>query len=270
VMEEVRPTYGSLLPTWVPTPRRVRLKRLLDRVDRHLYERIDDLLSGEATNDYLRGLSEADPELFDRDQLRDEYITIIAAGHRTTSTALTAGLGVLARNSDVADRLRADVDAILDSHGSLAEGIYAADVENRYLGGFIREVLRLYPPSPHIIRDAVTDVSIDDVVFPEGATVWMPQWVLHRDSRYWADPEAFRPERWLTGEAPKEDDSYLPFGAGPRRCLGQHLADVEMKLVFAEMVSRFELEPAETDSIEVAPSLTTVVLQGHDLLIQHR
>lgn len=270
VMEEVRPTYGSLLPAWVPTPRRIRLKRLLDTVDSRVYDRIEETLHGDDPNEYLKALAGTAPDLFDRDQLRDEYVTIIAAGHRTTATALTAGLGVLARNADVAERLRGDVDAMVASHGSVPEGLRAADVEDRYLGGFIREVLRLYPPSPYIMRDAVTDVEIAGVEFPEGATVWMPQWLLHRDSRFWTDPEAFHPERWLSGEATRDDDSYIPFGVGPRRCLGQHLADTEMKLTFAELSRRFTFEPADGEPLAVAPSLTTMVVEGSDLRVQRR
>lgn len=270
VMCEVRPTYGSLLPTWVPTPRRVRLKRQLQAIDEYVYDRIDAVLDGDATNEYLEQLHEANPELFERDQLRDEYITIIAAGHRTTSTALTAGLGVLARNTDVAERLRDDVAALLDTHDSLPDAVRSSDVENRYLGAFIREVLRLYPPSPHILRDARTDVEIEGVRIPEGATVWLPQWVLHRDDRFWTDPRTFRPQRWLTGDATPNDDCYLPFGAGPRRCLGQYLADAEMQLVFAELIDRFRFEPAGDEPLSLAPSLTTMVTSGADLLVSRR
>lgn len=270
VMEEVRPSYGSLLPPWLPTPRRVRLKRVLDRVDGVLSERIDEVLAGERADEYVEFLREADPDLFDRDQIRDEYVTIVAAGHRTTSTAITAGLGVLARDADVARRLRADVDALLEEHGSVPDAVVDADVEGRYLGGFVREVLRLYPPSPHVMRDALCDVEVEGVRFPEGATVWMPQWALHRDPRYWEAPRTFRPERWTEGSATGDDPSYLPYGAGPRRCLGQYLADAEMKLVFAEMVRRFAFDPARAEPLDVEPSLTTVVTSGADLVVRPR
>lgn len=267
VMQELRPTYGSLLPAWVPTPRRVRLKRQLQAIDDHLYDRIDAVLNGEESNEYLERLHEANPGLFDTEQLRDEYITIIAAGHRTTATALTAGLGVLARKPEIAERLRDDVGDLLSTHPSLPDAVRSGEIENRYLGAFIREVLRLYPPSPHIIRDALTDVTIEGVQFTEGDTVWLPQWVLHRDDRFWTDPETFRPERWLWGAATRNDECYLPFGAGQRRCLGQYLADAEMQLVFAELINRFSFEPARDEPLSFAPSLTTMVTGGADLRV---
>ncbi|MFB6219107.1 MAG: cytochrome P450 [Halobacteriaceae archaeon] len=270
VMAEFRPGYGSLLPPWVPTPRRLRLKRLLDRVEEYLDGHIEAVLDGAAADEYVEFLHGADPELFDPGQIRDEYITIVAAGHRTTSTALTAGLGVLARDQDVAARLRTDVADLVEEYGSVPAAAVEGDIEGRYLGGFIREVLRLYPPSPHIMRDALAPVEIDGVRFPEGATVWMPQWVLHRDPRFWADPAAFRPGRWTEGAASGDDDSYIPFGAGPRRCLGQYLADMEMQLVFAEMVRRFAFDPATDEPIDVEPSLTTVVTAGSELLVRPR
>jgi cytochrome P450 len=118
------------------------------------------------------------------------------------------------------------------------------------LNATIKEAMRLYPPSTALFnRVALRDVVIDGTPIPKGTLAVVPIWHLHRDPRAFPEPERFLPERFLPGAPPAPRGAYLPFGAGPHFCLGQHFATVEMALVAAHVIERFDLALADGDAL---------------------
>jgi cytochrome P450 len=177
-------------------------------------------------------------------QLRDHVITFIGACHETTAVALTWAFYLLARHPDAERRVREEVEQVLSGRTPTA-----IDVPKlRCTRQAIEESMRLYPPVYGVGREAVRDSEIHGYRVPKGTTIFISQWVIHRDPRFYPEPQAFRPERWL-GEAARSlpKFAYLPFGGGPRLCIGNTFAMMEAVLILATLIGRFrfELEPGE-------------------------
>jgi len=178
-------------------------------------------------------------------QLRDETMTLFLAGHETTALTLSWTWYLLAQNPAAEARLHEELSRVLAARRPPE----AKDAESLpYLDAVIRESLRLYPPAYLIARAAVEPFDLGGYSFPAGTTVLMSQWVMHRDPRYFPEPLAFRPERWLDGlSARLPAHAYFPFGGGPRRCIGQGFAMMEAAIVAGTLAQRFrfELEPGQ-------------------------
>jgi cytochrome P450 len=126
-----------------------------------------------------------------------------------------------------------------------------------YLQAVLTEVLRLYPPAYILARTSIAPCTIGGYNIPVGTTVLMSQWVMHRDARYFDDPDAFRPERWLDGLADRLPAGvYLPFGDGPRRCIGQGFALLEAALVVGTIAQRFRFRLVPGHPVEPEPLVT--------------
>jgi cytochrome P450 len=241
---------------WIPVPGNLRYRRgvgLLDRlVKRVLAERRarpgdrGDLLS------MLMAARDDDGKPMSDRQLRDELITLFLAGHETTAIALSWTLFLLARNPSAEERLSREIGETLG--GGLPR---AADLPRlRYAEAVVRESLRLFPPAYVIGREAVADCVIGGYDVSAGTTIYFAPWVLHRDPRHFPDPETFRPERWLDGSTaglPKY--AYIPFGGGPRVCIGERFAMMEGVLVLVAVLRRFRLEMNGPDPTPF-PSIT--------------
>jgi cytochrome P450 len=244
------------IPDAIPIPGNVRYRRgvaLLDRiVGRILAERRarpgdrGDLLSMllAARDDEGRPMSDK--------QLRDELITLFLAGHETTAIALSWAFFLLARNPAAEERLLREIDEVV---GDRVPG--AADLPRlRYADAVVKEAMRLYPPAYVIGREALADCVIGGFPVPARATIYFSPWVLHRDPRWFDEPESFRPERWLDGSAARLPKYvYIPFGGGPRICIGERFAMMEAALVLATILRRFRLEMAGPDPAPF-PSIT--------------
>jgi cytochrome P450 len=233
------------LPQWVPTPARLRFKRGKRRLQRVATELLDEKASDPpadptAADDLLSllvGLREAGVggDALSDDRIRDQVVTMIFAGHDTTSTAIAFAFYALATHPDVRDRFHAEVDA-LDSVG--IDDLDALAVTER----IVTEALRLYPPVYTIPRETTTDVTVDGHLIPEGSPTWLTVDQIHRDPRFYDDPETFRPARWdgdLRQRIP--DFAYAPFGGGPRRCIGRQFALMEAKLALAAIGREYHL-----------------------------
>src|SRR5256886_13543899 len=171
-------------------------------------------------------------------QLRDEAMTLFIAGHETTALALSWTWYLLSQHPDVEAKLWAELEAVLGGHPPSV-----ADLPRlTYTESVVRESLRLYPPAYGFGREALQDCEIGGYVVPKGTTLFMSQWVIHRSSRYFPDPEAFMPDRWADGlpkRLPKY--AYFPFGGGPRICIGGGFALMEAGLPFGPLSQRFRL-----------------------------
>lgn len=186
------------------------------------------------------------------ERIRDEMITMLFAAHETTALTLTYTLYLLADAPDVESRLRKELDTVLDGEHPGPEHLD----DLTYTEQVIDEALRLYSPAHTLFRKATTNVTIDGYTIPEGDLLYLPQWVVHRDERWWDDPAEFRPERFDSDED-RPSFAFFPFGAGPRRCIGEGFARAEAKLVVAALADRFSFE-RETETFEMHASLTAV------------
>ncbi len=231
---------SSFLPPWIPTRTNRRYRRELDRlrgfVDdlverrraRPPAERDDDLLS------ILVTLAEAGD--LETAELRDNAITFLFAGHGTTALGLTYTLLCLAREPDEQARVREEVDRVLDGPPT------AEDLpELARTGRAIDEALRLYPPVYMFFREPTRDVELGGYEIPEGTTLVLPQWAVHRDPEIWDAPGEFRPDRFA-GDPDRPEYAHFPFGGGPRACIGMRFALMEAKVVLATVLREFELE----------------------------
>lgn len=251
------------LPEWFPLSSRSRLDRVRQKLDVILFELISERKVAldrapvssplSAPTDLLARLMQAEDEggSLSEVALRDEAMTLFLAGHETTALSLTYTLRLLARHEHVADRLFRELEGVLAGRTPTM-----ADLpELPYTRAVIDEALRLYPPAWAFGRTPVTDVVVGGVRVPEGTQVIICPWVLHRDARFFADPLRFAPERWIEGPAPPRF-AYLPFGAGPRVCIGQHFALAEAVLILATLVQRARFELAADTELELLPAVT--------------
>jgi len=179
-------------------------------------------------------------------------ITILLAGHETTALALTYALHLLSENPEKRETLQAELDDVLEGRTPTV-----TDLDDLpYTERVVEESMRFYPPVYELIREADRDVVFDGYRIPEGRTVSFQQWVLHRDPRFYDDPEQFRPERW-TDEMRQElpPFAYFPFGGGPRRCIGDRFAMLEARLVLATICQNWTIE-STVEKLGFAPSIT--------------
>ncbi|MFI1968597.1 cytochrome P450 [Streptomyces cinnamoneus] len=243
------------LPGWIRTPSRRRLLAALATVDAEVGRLIGDRLAagdtGGERDDLLgRLLAARDDEgrPLTPKEVRDEAVTLWAAGHETTSTALTWAWYLLSESPPARARLTEELDRVL---GGRPPGI--DDYEQLvWTQQVVKEALRVYPPAWLIPSVACEGATLGGQPMPAGTIVWCSQWATHRDPRWFPDPAVFRPERW-GADAPDAvpDHAWFPFGGGQRTCLGARFALVEAVLVLATLAQRFEVH---VDRCEVGPA----------------
>jgi cytochrome P450 len=231
-----------------PTPANRRATRETQFLDSLIYGIIKERQAEGNTNHHhdllamlMSAMDEDGTQMTPR-QLRDESMTLFLAGHETTALTLSWAWYMLSENPAAEARLHEELHGILA--GRAPE---LADFERLpYLRAVVNETLRLYPAAYIVARTSVAPCTIAGYDFPADTTMIMAQWVMHRDPRYFDDPEVFRPERWLNGlENRLPAGAYFPFGDGPRRCIGQGFALLESALVLATIAQkyRFRLVP---------------------------
>jgi len=240
---ETNRRFGSLilLPDWIPTPGNRRLRASTARLNAVLSRLIDQRRqSGTEGKDLLSHLfasvHEDDGTRMNDRQLRDEIMTLFLAGHGTTANALSWAWYLLATHPEAARKVYDEVDAVLDGGPVTVEKMHRL----RYVDAVVNEGMRLYPPAYIIGREATEDVELGGHAFRKGDTLFFSQWVVQRDARWFADPEVFRPERWLDGSLkgmPKY--AYFPFGGGPRVCIGNNFARIEFPIILASIAKAF-------------------------------
>jgi cytochrome P450 len=245
------------IPERVPTPGNLRIRRAVGRLDAILYGLINQRRSEGEQKDLLSILLHARHEsdgtgMTDR-QLRDEAMTLFLAGHETTALALSWGWYLLAQHPDAVAELEAELRDVL---GGRAPTV--ADLPRlRYTEMVVQEVMRLYPPAYAIGRQAIESCTIGEYTVPAGGTVLTSQWVVHRDPRFFDDPERFYPGRWADGLAKRLPRyAYFPFGGGQRVCIGNTFALMELPLVLATIAQRFRFALTPGLTVRPRPQLT--------------
>ena len=264
---------GTELLEKLPLARVRRFNAARDRLDRTIYRMIDERRkSGEDRGDLLSMLlmatdTEGDGSGMSDVQLRDEALTIFLAGHETTANALTWTWYLLSQNPEVEARLHAEVDAVLGERSPAFEDMAALP----YTRMVFAESMRLYPPAWAIGRRALKSFEAGGYTIPAGAVVLMSQYIVHRDPRFFPDPEKFDPERWEhDAQASRPKFSYFPFGGGTRICIGEQFAWMEGVLLIAALAQkwRMRLEPAH--KVEVQPLITLRPRHGMQMILERR
>jgi cytochrome P450 len=252
-------------PRWVPTPANRTLARaraaLDDAVTRIVAERTR---SGQGAGDMLDLLIAARDDRgvgLTPQEIRDEIVTFIVAGHETVASALAWAWLLLAQNPEMQERI---ADEARVAHPWSRESI----AKLQYTRAVFDETMRLYPPAWVITRRARdADVLPCDVSVPAGALVIISPYLLHRHPRVWREPDEFRPERFL---APYERDAFIPFGAGPRLCIGRDFAYVEGVLMLAMLMESFRVEPTSEHLPWADPQVTIRPHGGAPVRIMRR
>jgi cytochrome P450 len=272
------------LPPWAPTPGNLRMHAARRRIDAIIYRIIAERRAGRGArpdapeaHDLLDALltarDDAGAAMTDQ-QIRDECVTLFLAGHETTALALVHALYLLARHPAIEARFHDEVAAVLGPPGSgvpsapgaspgASPGVSntppASDVVARLplTRRIIDEAMRLYPPAWAISREVQRPFELRGRRFEPGAQLVISQWVLHRDPRWFPEPERFDPDRWLPARATATPRmAYLPFGGGPRICIGNHFALTEAVLVLARMGQRFRVIVTRDATLAFRPSIT--------------
>jgi cytochrome P450 len=255
------------LPDLVPTPANLRLRRAVRRLDDILFSLIEQRKAGGQRADLLsilmRARGQGNERMTDR-QLRDEAMTLFLAGHDTTALTLSWGLYLLARHPEAMDRLASELGEVLGGRPPTV-----ADLPRLpYTDSIVHEVMRLYPAAYIVGRQSVGPCDLGRYRLPAATTVLMSQWVMHRDPRFWDEPERFRPERWangLTQRLPKF--AYFPFGGGPRVCIGNSFAMLEAALVLATIAQRFRFTRLPGPDVRPRPTITLRPDGGVELVL---
>jgi cytochrome P450 len=250
---------GTELLDVLPTPgnrRGLQAVRHLDAVVDRLVARRREAGSPAGATDVLGVLLAAD---MSDQQVRDEVMTLLLAGHETTANALTWSWYLLSRHPRQLAAMVAEVDTVLDGRDPTAADLDALP----YTRSVLAEALRLFPPAWSLGRRLVADMLVDGWTMPAGSLVVASQWVLHRDPRFWPDAHRFVPERWLdpTGRfdeaAPGQPrTAWFPFGLGQRVCIGESFAWLEGVVVLAAVSSRWRIDVDPTFEPDVQPAVT--------------
>jgi cytochrome P450 len=250
------------VPRWMPHPASLQLIRL----SRQLRESVGAIItrrqrSGEDTGDDLLGrlLAARDPdsgEPMDHDRLVNNLLTLLEAGHETTSRALTWTLFLLARVPEWQDRVRAEILSVVGDGPVTADHLPRLVLAQQVL----KEAMRLYPPVPAMSRTALKSMTLGGEEVPAGSMIVVPIWCIHRHRRLWSDPDRFDPARFTPErEAEFPRGQFMPFGAGPRICLGGAFAMMEATVVLASLIrgARFDWagshEPKPISRITLQP-----------------
>lgn len=247
-------------PGWVPSPRNRQLARAnaaLDSSVRGLLEARAAGVEGLAGGDVIDVLMQARDDQgrpLPADRIRDELVTMIVAGHETVASALTWCLALLASHPQMQHQARDEAQAVV--HGG---PLLLADLTRLPLvRAVIDESMRLYPPAWLISRKSTVDAELAGVHIPRGALVIMSPYLVHRHPEHWVEPERFWPSRFLDGPVARE--AFIPFGAGPRQCIGRDFAYAEAVALLAVLIAEFRFDhppgaglPAYEASVTMRP-----------------
>jgi cytochrome P450 len=200
-------------------------------------------------------------------QLRDEVMTLFLAGHETTALTLSWAWYLLAQNPEAETKFHAELDEVLGDRPPTV-----ADLPRlKYTEQIAKESMRLYPPAYGLGREAIEGFTLGDYYVPAKSQVFMFQWAVQRDPRFYSEPNLFLPERWteqFTASLPKY--AYFPFGGGPRACIGNYFAMMEVVLLLATIGRTFRFALSEEHSVSLLPSMSLRPRDGIHVIATRR
>ena len=262
-----------LLPTWVPLPTSQLLKRAVGRLDKVIYSIIEQRratgqMSGDLLSVFLQAHDDEGVGMTDR-QLHDEIMTLFLAGHETTANVLSWTWYLLGQNPQVEEKLIEELRHVLAGRvptpADLPRLIYTDTV--------LREAMRLYPPVWVIGRRALAPFRLGEYELPANTNVLISQLIMHKDARYFSDPERFDPDRWSASNpqlASLPRFAYFPFGGGPRVCIGAGFAMMEAVLLLATIAQQFRIQVSPELKVKVQPTVTLRPKHGIPVTLMRR
>lgn len=255
-------TITNPLRQYLPFPSTFRYRKARRTLDALVYDIIARRRADPVEHDDLLGLfmsaRDEEGQGMSDEQLRDEVLTMLLAGHETTANALAWTFHHLSTNPEAAARLGAELDAVLPDGRFTLERYPALT----YTQAVLDESMRLSPPAWVESRRAEADDEIGGYHIPRGSFVFLPQYAIHRHPAYWADPTRFDPDRFGPGPhltpdgSPRPRGAFFPFGDGQRKCIGEHFAKMEARIILSILASRFTFTPVPGHRVETDPSVT--------------
>ncbi len=250
----------GVLPRWVPVPSNLSFNRaksnLYDLIDRMIHQKREQ--EGEPS-DLLGQMVRAEKSGdLTNSELRENLLEFFLAGADTTAAGLTYTFYCLGNHPGAKQELVERLEMMFEADSFHPEGVLETDE----FSAAINEALRLYPPAFTIARTTAGEYELDGYRFPEGSGFLLPQWVVHRDDRFFEDPLTYRPTRW-TESRDRPKFSYFPFGGGDRYCIGKHFAMMEMPIILARVLQRVDFSVVTEEIAEFVPSIT--LRPGHSV-----
>ena len=243
---------------YLPLPGMRDVRRAVNNMNAAAYEIIrqrrssDKQTSGDLLSILMQARDEDGSRMTD-EQVRDEIMTFLLAGHETTALALSWALYLLSRNAGAEEKLREEVDRVLADRLPCVSDLPSLP----FIESVIKETMRLYPPAWSVARTAINEFELEGYEMPAGSNIVMSQWIMHRDQRFFPEPEKFDPDRWTTSACQNLPRfAYFPFGGGPRQCIGASFAMTEVVLILASIARRFQLVSVDKTPVLPVPSIT--------------
>ncbi|MGE3799654.1 MAG: cytochrome P450 [Candidatus Kapaibacterium sp.] len=267
-------SFAYIFFDWLPRPKKLRFQKAKRGLDEIIFEIIKERRASGITPEddptllgmYLAARDDDGSGMSD-EQLRDEAITIFLAGHETTANLLTFAFYLLSRNPKKRELLEEELDRVLGNRNPTVD-----DLPNlTFAKQVVKETLRLFPPAWRVGRENIESWKIGKHEIPPKSQIFACQWILHRDPRWFNEPEEFLPERWTEEfEAGLPRYAYFPFGGGPRLCIGYAFAEMEAALVLSTIARQVRLNYSEESEPELYPSITLRPRDGLRVEIQRR
>ncbi len=274
--EVVKPFASQATLKWIldnrlPTPAHRRFHRAVGEIDKIVYRIIAERRSsgydqGDLLSMLLQAHDDDGSQMTDK-QLRDEVMTLFLAGHETTALVLTWSWYLLAKNPEAERKFHAELDEVLEGRVPQASDL----IRLKYTEMIAKEAMRLYPPAYAVGREAIEECEIGGYRVPRHTQIFAFQWATQRDPRYFENPEAFDPDRWtaeFSEKLPKY--AYFPFGGGPRQCIGNYFAMMEVILLLATIGRRFKFSLAPEAIVEVWPAIALRPKHGIKVVVTER
>jgi cytochrome P450 len=253
----------------IPHPRAIGFLWNLFKLRRFVSRLIDDRRRSEPQDDLLSMLIEAeeDGKTMSRSQVRSEALTLLLAGHETSAVAMTWTWYLLSQHPDCEAKLHAELEAVLQGRTPTVEDLDKLEYTRRVL----TESMRLYPPAYLIDRNPSKGLDLRGHHIAKGSYIFVSPYVTHRAPEWFPEPETFDPDRWLPEAVETRPKySYFPFGVGPRACIGQSFAWMEMILVLATVAGRFRFTLDASQQLDTDPKITLRPKYGMRMFVHER
>jgi len=268
---------GISAPSFLPTPDNLTMSRINKEFEDIVYQIMDKEQLIEAKENkqsngvnvlskLLKANKNEGKKALSRQQMRDEVMTLMLAGHETTSNFITWAIYLLSQSPEKEKML---VEELNNFQSDILS--YDNFNETPYLDAVLIESMRIFPPVPLLSRESIQEDQIGDYIIPPNTTIFMAQMITHNDPRFFKDPESFIPERFLNiNPYEKYPGSYFPFGLGPRRCIGEEFALVEAKIILSAIVKNFSFSLKKNFKPKPVPSITLQAKTGMPMILKPR